>query len=467
MAATPPPGGSRAYDGRLDPEDLDRAIGLDLVDHGRGTAPDPHEHEPTSRGPLRFAAVLAAVVVGGAVVVAVTREDPPPPLPGVAVAAGSADDVRAETDPATRAVRSLSRLVVVTTRGDGDVEVTTLGVRGPGLADEYAGVPVVTSGSARTGPVGAEVVCSEESEVDGVLAASPGDYRVAVVRRSPDGRSDETTVGLPGADGWLDAVRAACVQTAARRGLRVIGAAATPLPGAAATDVVLTVRNSSGRQWADLRLVADERRAVAPTGDRLDLPPGATGDLHAVVWSRDCADPLADLDRGIVVEAGVTRTDGAGFVPLSEFRLDPGPEVLAPVAAALTSQCSGTPPRLSVAWAKVRGGAQGDSAGVLEIAADVRVPATSVSVGPVGDESGQGRVTPAEPSWPVRDGRATATLRWELPSCLSLLTQGAVRLPVRVYDGDTERRYLVALRGELIQVPLARLCGPTVASIAR
>jgi hypothetical protein len=186
-----------------------------------------------------------------------------------------------------------------------------------------------------------------------------------------------------------------------------------------------------------------------------------------VVWSRDCGDPVGDLASGLVAEAAVSPVDGAGFAPQSSFRLDLDPAVLAPLEAALVSQCSGTAPELAIVRTKVREGSRGDSAGLIEVVIDVTVDATTVGVGPLSDSSGQGRITAAQDSWPVVEGTATATLRWQLPSCLSLLTRGAVQLPVRVFDGDLERRYLLDLRGDVLRTELARLCGPTVAAIAR
>jgi hypothetical protein len=471
MSATPPSRGSRAYDGRLDPDDLDRAIGLDVL--SQGEAPDgpdgDHGDAPPSRGPLRAVALIAAAVVGGAILVAVTREEPPPPLPSVTVSAGGDTDVRAERDPDTGAVRALGRLVVVSTSGRDDVEVRTLGVRGPGLTAEYAAVPAVTAGSARTGPVGAEVACEDDAAVDAVLAASAGDYRVVVDRvpTSDAGAGDEYDAPLPGAEEWLAAVRAACVQSAAGRGLRVVDASAAPLAGAAATDLSLTIVNDTAREWADVRLVAGDGRAVVPAGDPADLAPGSSAEVRAVVWSRDCGDPVGDLASGLVAEAAVSPVDGAGFAPQSSFRLDLDPAVLAPLEAALVSQCSGTAPELDIVRTKVREGSRGDSAGLIEVVVDVTVDAATVGVGPLSDSSGQGRITAAQDSWPVVGGTATATLRWQLPSCLSLLTRGAVQLPVRVFDGDLERRYLLDLRGDVLRTELARLCGPTVAAIAR
>jgi hypothetical protein len=467
MSATPRPGGSRAYDGRLDPDDLDRAIALDVVEQGPSGSPERDDAGGPRRGPLGVVALVAAAVVGGAVLVAVTRQDPPPPMPSVAVAAGGATDVRAELDPDTGAVRALGRLVVVSSAGRSDVEIATIGVRGPGLTQAFARVPTVTVGSARTGPVGAQVSCDDDDALDSVLAASAADYHVAVGRNAVSGESDEYDAPLPGADEWLAAVRAACVQSAAGRSLRVVDATATPLTGAAATDLVLTVANGSSREWADVRLVAGDGRAVVPTGEPADLAAGSTATLRAVVWSRDCGDPVGDLAGGLVAEASVTPTDGGGFAPLSEFRLDLGPAVLAPLEAALVAQCAGTAPEIDVVRTKVREGARDDSAGEVEVIIDVRVPAVTVGVGPVGAGAGQGRITATQDSWPIVDGAATVTLRWRLPSCLSLLTRGAVRLPVRVFDGDLERRYLVVLRGELLRTDLDRMCGPTVAAIAR
>jgi hypothetical protein len=471
VAATPRPGGSRAYDGRLDPDDLDRAISLDVLgdgsDDGDTDGSGPVRRRERASRPLLSVAAVAAVVVGAAVVVAVTRPEPPPPMPSVSVSAGGEVDVRADRDRATGRVVGLGRLVVVSSGGRPDVEVRTLGVRGPGLAEEYARVPAVTAGSPRTGPVGAEVSCDDDAALDEVLAASATDYHVSVERVAAAGEQDVHDAPLPGADDWLAAVRSACVQSAAGRGLRVVDASAEPLAGAAATDLTLTLVNDSGRRWSDVRLVAGDGRAVVAAGDPADLGAGSSATVRAVVWSRDCADPVGDLAAGLVAEASVTPTDGQGFAPRSQFRLGLGDPVLAPIEAALLAQCAGTTPRLEVVRTKVRGGAQDDSAGAVEVVADIRVPAVTVGIGSVSEGAGRGLITAAEESWPVVDGTARVALTWRLPSCLSLLTRGAVQLPVRVFDGDLERRYLVSLRGEALRTDLTRLCGPTVAAIAR
>lgn len=479
MSGSPGGGERSSYDGHLDLDDLDLATSLDVVgdDEPRlreliaarleaaGVTPWVRRH----RLPLSATAavVVLALVAGG--VVWARRPVPLPGEPRVLVKVSGPDPTAVvETDGTTgRPVGVRQDLSLTTAERPG--VVIQVALAGPGLApvDESLGWTVVDRSRADDAfALDGRLDCATPESTTAVVGAGPGDYGLQVRRTAPEGEVRTERVPIIGALALVGAVRAGCLQVAADRDLAVTAAVATPVAGAAAATLDLTVTNSSPRRWMGLRVSLAGSPLVVGAGPAADLEPGTTAHLVARVWPDDCADPARALERGLPVrpELGPDGNLDTGSVPTPTVHLALPDSARVDVVRAVQATCGTGIPRLTVESARLRAGAQGGRAGTVDVRVAVEAEdARRLEAEAVGSLV-VGTLAAARFPVPVREGVAHLDLTWQLPGCEAVLRAGRPRLTVTL-QGSTSRPYLLDLRGDDLRLVVARLCGDEVAAV--
>jgi hypothetical protein len=479
MSGSPSGRERSSYDGHLDLDDLDLATSLDVVgdDEPRlgeliaarleaaGVTPWLRRHRVLLSATT--VVVVLATVAGG--VVWLRRPVPLPSDPRVLVKVSGPDPTAVvETDEATGRPVGVAQDLSLTTAERPGVRVQVALV-GPGIAavDEATGYTAVdrTRADAEL-ELHARLDCSTPESTTAVVGAGPDDYGLQVRRTAPEGEVRTERVPIIGTLALVGAVRSGCLQVATDRDLAVTAATATPLAGAAAATLDVTVTNSSPRRWMGLRVSLAASPLVVAAGPAADLEPGTTTHLLARVWPDDCADPARALELGLPVrpELGPDGNPDSGSLPTPTVLLALPDSARVDVVRAMEASCGTDIPRLTVESARLRAGAQGGRAGVVDLRVAVEAEdARQLEAEAVGSLV-VGTLAAARFPVPVRDGVARLDLSWQLPGCEAVLRAGRPRLTVAL-EGASRRPYLLDLRGDDLRLVLARLCGDEVAAV--
>ena len=361
------------------------------------------------------------------------------------------------------------RLLLVSGEAPG-VAVRLLGIAGPGLvvADRGPGLDLGDGGAQRPLVVGAGLACTTPEETTAALSSSASDYGLVLQRTSPSGEVRVDQVPVLGSATLADLVHKACLQVALDRDLRVDRLTAEAVPGTVAVRLEVGLVNTSPRVWTGLHVAAAAQPVVVNDGLQVQLEPGTSGDLHALLWPEDCADPAAALRDGVAVEAdlGPTGRPPAQGSSTSSAQLRLPAALVDDVARVAVAACGTTPPRGTVGWARLREGGGNGSGGVIDLGLTITAPGAGlVEVDHLGDGSASaGELFAYESPVHVIDGVASIKAQWRLPGCPALLRDGLPRLHV-VLAGDVRRPYLLRLSGDALRPVLFRLCGNEVADL--
>jgi hypothetical protein len=474
MAWGPGSTGGSPYDGRLDLDDLDLVTSLEVVGEDQPTLSENvadalrrldarrrvSEHRAVAAGVV--VAVVAATVGAGAWWV--TRPEPLPDTAQVRVLV-SAERPDAELLPSAQAPTSVAQRLDVTTSERPGVEVA-VALTGPGLREpgESDAVVVGRAGPQSTLVASAALDCTAPLATDRALSATPDDYALVVRRTAPEGETRTEPVPFAGAASLADSVRRACMQVAADRDLLVRDVAVVRVARQIAVDVDVTLTADAGAPvWRGLRTSPAATPSIVSRGADLTLEPGATGHLVARIWPFDCSRPSSALDDGLPLVSDL------GLYGLARS----SPPVLSlalPVAAqsavdeALRSVCGTQHPRILSMRADLRQGSSGTNAGVVDL--DLRLDARDATLV---DATVAGALVPGglevrRTQVPVRDGEATLSLRWTLPTCTVVQRSGTPQVTLTLV-GDERRPYLLDLVGDGLRSIVTRLCGDEVASL--
>jgi hypothetical protein len=479
MSGTPSHRDRPSYDGHLDLDDIDLATSLEVVGDDEPRLADLIAARLESAGltpwlrrhRLVLAATAAVVVLAllSGEVLWLRRPMPLPDVPRVLVKVSGPDPTAVvQTESGTgRPVGVVQDLSLTSAERTGvRVEVALVG---PGIAaadrpDSY--VTIDRSQPDAVVDVHAALDCATPESTTAVAGARPDDFGVLVRRTAPEGEVRIDRVPVIGALALVGAVRTGCLQLAADRDLTASDASVSPVPAAVAATLDVTVTNSSPRRWVGLRVSLGASPQVVSAGPAADLEPGDTGHLLVRVWPDDCADPARALEDGLAVrpELGPDGNPDSGSLPTPTVLLRLPETTRDAVVRAMAASCGTDVPRLTVDDARLRSGAQGGSAGTIDLTASVEAAgARRLEAEAIGSLV-VGRLAALAFPVPVRDGTARLDLRWELPGCDAVLRAGRPQLSVTLV-GEQHRPYLLDLRGDGVRAVLSSLCGDEVAAV--
>jgi len=487
-SAAPSRPGSPAYpsdtrlDGRLDLDDLDAPLDLDVIgedsdrlllsEHVRrvlettGVAPFVRRH----RTPVVAGGLVAALLLGSAGYWWVSRPVPLPDAPLLLVKTIGPDQEQVTLDPAdgSHGTVGVTVSVAVASVERTGVRVELVSLTGPGLAPPASSrVSLVdTSVTDAVSTVSATLDCATSGSADAAIAAEPAGFGLVVRRVAPEGETRDDRILLVGAQRLAQLVRSACLQAAADRELSVTKVTARPLDGVAAADLDVVLTNTGTRTWSGLRT---STRALpwlvngrAPT----DLAPGGTAEIRTRVWLQDCANPSSALADGLPLRASFTAEDLEPNAPDNVGNTITVPVDAATrgrVDAAFADLCSSATPAAVVTQAIVHSGGSDRSAGTLELTLAVRAEGAALMEVAQGTSTAGGTLTPLENPVHLTRGRGVLHAAWELPRCADLLSAGLPRFSVNLVSldgtGGERRPYVMPIAGDDLRVALGRVCG--------
>ena len=494
-AAAPSRPGSSAYpsadtrlDGRLDLDDLDAPLDLDVIgedsdrpllsEHVRrilettGIAPVVRRH----RTPVVAGAVVAALLIGSAGYWWVSRPVPLPDAPLLLVKTSGADQDQVTLDPADGARKAvgLTVNVAVASVERTGVQVELVSLTGPGLTPPTTGrVSLVdTSLTDAVSTVSATLDCTTPASADAAIAAEAADFGLVVRRIAPEGETRDDRIRLVGAQRLAQLVRSACLQAAADRELSITTVTARPLDGVAAADLDVTLRNTGTRTWSGLRTSTRALPWLVNGRSPTDLAAGGTAAIRTRIWLQDCANPSSALADGLELRASFTAEDLEPNAPDNIGNTITVPVDAATrgrVDAAFAGLCSSSTPAATVTQAIVHNGGDDRSAGTLELTLAVRAEGAALMEVAQGLGTAGGRLTPLENPVHLVNGRGVLHAAWELPRCVDLLAAGLPRFSVNLVGldstGDERRPYVMPITGDDLRVALARVCGAPLTGI--
>jgi len=463
-------------DGRLDLDDLgsviERASSIDepadvVGEEPRRTWGERLEASGVSpwvrRHRVALAAGTAAVVVVGVGATAWVRAQPPPWHDPVVQAVSATLDSDFGTALRSPGDGTAVAAYLVTT-DDAGLTLTIDGVEGPGIRATTAGPPL-TTGNPKGQVVRAAFGCD-----DGVLTATPGDYRLRITAVDAWGRSTTVFTGVPSdGNGWREAVMQNCWRQAVLTRVAVGGIEADVDEGAAAVRLRITLTSTLP---GDVRATVDGYIAdtgIVPTGAGTELPPGVptTVDGRVDVW--DCSAGTPGLPQvSFPVDAAVPNAyrsaDGVGVQVFSQDRQawDVIPAVFTPsqaesVRRALAQVCAGAP-AVGVGSTQVVRTVIDDGAGnaSLTLVLDVDLPPGRLAQVGVQQDYAIASPDPSTQIWsivPRGGGRAEAV--WTF-SCYATPVPPA--LDVRFIDGIRPTPVRVPLDQETLAPWLSDAC---------
>jgi hypothetical protein len=489
MAVTPSPTGasSRApgagrgdpLDARLDLDDLERPLDLDVIGtdsprqserlsawlEQRGVTPALRRHRPLVIGVGVLA--LAALVGGG-----VWWAGRPTPLPSrplllIKTIGADATQVTLETSPVSGRATGLAVQVAVASVERPGTRVELVSLTGPGLSGALGATPVAvdTSVTDAVVPVAAAISCATATATAEVLTASPDDYGVQVRRSAPEGETRTDRVPLVGAQHLHQLLGQLCLQEAAERDLSVASVTARPVAGVAAADAVVTLANSSAATWYGLESSSTDVPSLVATGPPASASPGGLAEVGIRLWPTDCLHPTTAIAAGLTLRGSPAATD-VSLLPseATTFQLPLGRGELATIVAALAAPCRADPPHASVTEVRVLADPSGESAGTLQLVIALSAAGSSyLEVDDVGDTQA-GRLTALDSPAHLVAGRGVLHELWVLPSCAVLEASGPPQLSVHLADAHSGvwRPFLMAPAGKPLEKVLHGLCGATV-----
>jgi len=487
--ASPRPG-TTAYpsdlDGRLDLDDLEAPLDLDVIGAGSdrarlsehlrrvlestGVAPFVRRH----RVAVVAVGVLVALVLGSAGWWWASRPVPLPDAPLLLVKTSGPDQEQVTVDAARGDVVGLTLSVAVASVERRGVGVELLRLTGPGLSAPTSGrVSLVdTSLTDSVTTVSAALDCTSPASAAAAIAAEPGDFGVVVRRIAPEGETRDDRIRLVGAQRLAQLVRSTCLQAVADRELTMVSLAATRVAGVAAVDLDIVLTNAAVRVWQGLRTSTRGLPWLVNIHPSADLAAGGMAALRTRLWLQDCAHPSGALADGLALRASFSPDDlvaGAADTVGNTFTVPVSSAMRARVDAAFAGLCASSAPTATVTQAIVHSGSSDTTAGTLELTLLVLAKdATFVEVNS-GLATAGGTLTPFDSPVHLTGGVGVLHAGWELPRCADLLASGLPRFSVNLVtlDAASERRpYSMALGGEALQDALRRMCGATADGLA-
>jgi hypothetical protein len=477
---------SARLDGRLDLDDLDAPLDLDIIgsDSDRpllservrrllessGVAPFVRRH----RTAVVAVGVAAALVLGTAGVWWFSRPVPLPDAPLLLVKTSGADQEQVTIDARSGEVLGLTLNVAVASVERTGVSIELLRLTGPGLTAPTSGrVSLVdTSVTDTVSTVSAGLDCTTPESADAARSAEPADFGLVVRRVAPEGETRDDPIRLVGAQHLAQVVRATCLQAVADRDLTITSVTARPLRGVAAADLDLVVANSGGRAWPGVRTSTRGLPWLVNGRQPTDLAPGGTATVHTRVWLQDCASPSSALADGLPLRTSLTLEDREPNAPDNggnTFTVPVDAAALGQVDDAFASLCSRSTPAATVTQAIVHSGGTDTSAGMLELTLAIRAEGAFLMEVAQGRDTAGGTLNPLENPVHLADGRGVLHASWELPRCTDLLAAGLPRFSVNLVgpdeDGGEQRPYVMTITGDELRVALERVCGLPLSSL--
>jgi hypothetical protein len=474
----------RALDGRLDLDDLDAPLDLDVIGAGNdrpriserlrrllettGVGPFVRRH----RVPLVAGVLTAALVAGAGMQWWVSRPVPLPDAPLLLVKTSGADSTQVTVATSGDRV-ALSLSVAVASVERTGVVVALLGITGPGLTPLGADRSVVdTSATDSVSSVRATLDCTTPGSSAAAIASMPDDFHVLVSRTAPEGETRRDEIRLVGAQRLAQVVRATCLQAVADRELTAASVRATALDGVAASDLTVAVTSVGERAWPGLRVSTRALPWVVNGRQTVGLPAGGTVAIRARLWLQDCADPTAALRDGLLLRTTVSSQDagpGTADDDGNTVRLRLPTTQLAQVARSFAAVCSSAVPTALVTQAVLNSGGSDTSAGTVEITLAVHGAGAALMEVDQGADTAGGRLTALDSPVHLEAGIGTLHAVWTLPRCTDLIAAGVPRFAVNLValdqSGGERRPYLMAIGGDELRITLARLCGPAVGAL--
>jgi hypothetical protein len=483
--ASPRPGAT-AYpsglDGRLDLDDLDTPLDLDVIGAGSdgallsehvrrvlestGIAPFVRRH----RVAVVAVGVLAALVLGTAGWWWVSRPVPLPATPLLLVKTSGPDQEQITLDAGGGSAVGLTLSVAVASVERVGVAVELISLTGPGLSPPTSGrVSLVdTSLTDSVATVSASLDCTSPASVAAAIAAEPGDFGVVVRRVAPEGEAREDRIRLVGAQRLAQLVRSTCVQAAADRELQVATVRVTPVAGVAAADLEIALTNAPDRVWPGVRISTLALPWLVNMHSPTDVAAGGGASLRARLWLQDCADPAGALSGGLRLRTSFSPDDlepNAADNVGNTVSVPIDTDGLARLSSAFAGLCTSPAPSAIVTQAITHSGGSDSTAGTLELTLVVRAKDAALVEVNSGLATAGGTLTPFDSPVHLTRGVGVLHASWELPRCADLLASGVPRFSVNLVtlEGASERRpYSMALGGEALQDALRRMCGATV-----